>query len=346
MAENTTNEAKKKVFPDISPRAWEHPADKVALNSLRAVPGIAPLLKIFVGMASEKSLRLLFLGSAIKCGPKQVPRVNALLEEAVRILDVDHTPEIYITQDPTLNAGAIGVDKPFITLHSGLVRYLSNEELLGVIAHELAHITSGHALYKTLVWVLTNIGLGASALFLPLNQVIFWGVLTALRAWSRKSELSCDRAALLVTQDITVSYTILMKLAGGAQSEQMSVDDFLAQADEYDAAGDMLDSVHKIINLIPQTHPFPVLRIKELKYWFEKGNYAEILNGNYAERNDKDRVNIDQEFAEAGKQYQEDLKNSDDPLAKAFSGWAEDLEKGVQGAAQQAKDFFSNILGR
>ena len=345
MAETVKSKSpKKKTFTAISPKAWEHPADRAALNSLRTIPGLNRIIKFFVGMTNEKSLRLLFLSSTIKCSEKQFPRVTSLLHEAVGILDAEQTPEIYVAQSPVLNAGAIGVDKPFISLNSELVRHFSDEELLAVIAHELAHVMSGHVLYKTLLWLLTNMSL--MLLQLPLSQLVLMGIVAALKEWDRKSELSADRAALLVTQDAKVVYTTLMKLAGGFQDDQMDIDEFFAQADEYDSYGNVLDSVYKTLNLITQSHPFPVLRINDLKQWHENGNYAEILNNNYFRRDETEDADIRKDFEEATKQYQDDLKRSQDPLARTFGDLAENLSQGLQSTARQAEDFFKNIFGQ
>lgn len=339
--DNKPKDSTKKTFSRISPRAWEHPADRASLNTLRALPGLSEVTRFFVGQTSEKSLRLLFLSSTIRCNDKQFPRVTSLLNEAVGILDADEVPEIYVGQNPVLNAGAVGVDKPFITLNSELVRHFSDEELLGIIAHELAHIMSGHVLYKTLLWVLTNMGL----MLFRLPQLILMGVLTALREWDRKSELSADRAALLVTQDSQVAYTTLMKLAGGLQIDQMNIDEFFAQADEYDSYGNVIDSVFKTLNLVTQTHPFPVLRVNDLKHWYENGEYAEILNDNYFRRDGNETEDIRKDFEDATRQYQEDLKRSNDPLARTFGDLADNLSKGAKTATRQAEDFFKNLFG-
>ncbi|NEE50156.1 M48 family metalloprotease, partial [Streptomyces sp. SID8455] len=88
-----------------------------------------------------------------------------------------------------------------------------------------------------------------------------------LREWFRKSELSADRAGLLVGQDIQASMRGLMKIAGGNHLHEMNVDAFLAQADEYEKGGDLRDSVLKILNVLPRTHPFTTVRAAELKKW-------------------------------------------------------------------------------
>ena len=333
-----------KRFPGISSKAWEHPADRAGLNSLRAVPGLDHIMKFFVGITNEKSLRLLFMSSTVKCSDKQFPRVTALLGEAAKILDSEYIPDIFIAQSPVLNAGAIGVDKPFISLNSELVRHFSDEELLSVIAHELSHILSGHVLYKTLLWVLMNMGF--MLLRLPLSMIVLMGIIAALREWDRKSELSADRAALLVVQDPKVQYRTLMKLAGGFQSDQMDIDEFFAQADEYDAYGNVLDSVYKTLNLLTQNHPLPVLRINDLKHWYDEGSYSEILKDNYLRRDGSEQDDIRKDFKDAAKQYEEDLKKSRDPLAKTLSNLGENVTEGVQNAAKQAEDFFKNLFNQ
>lgn len=342
MAEKKIIYPDKTVLTGISPRAWEHPADRAALNSLRAVPGLDQVMKFLVGMTNEKSLRLLFLSSTVKCSETQFPRVTSLRNEAARIMDADYLPDIFVTQSPVLNAGAIGVDTPFISLNSELVRHFSDEELLSVIAHEMAHIMSGHVLYKTLLWVLMNMGI--MIFRLPLSQLVLMGLIGALREWDRKSELSADRAALLTIQNPEVQYRTLLKLAGGFETDQMNIQEFFAQADEYDSYGNVVDSVYKSLNLFTQTHPFPVLRIKDLRDWYESGRYEEVIQGNYPRRDGSEDDDIRKDFEEAARQYQEDLKKSRDPLARTISDFGENISKGVENTAREAEEFFRNIF--
>ncbi len=344
MAKKTIADDQKKVFPGISPKAWEQPTDRAALNSLRAVPGLDQILKFFVGLTNEKSLRLLFLSSTIKSSDKQFPRVKNLLGEAARILDADYIPDVFIAQSPVLNAGAIGVEKPFISLNSELVRHFSDEELLAVIAHELAHIMSGHVLYKTLLWAIMNMSM--LLLRLPVSQLILMGIVAALKEWDRKSELSADRAALLTVQDPDVVYHTLMKLAGGFETDQMDIGEFFKQAEEYDSCGNVFDSLCKNLNLITQTHPFPVLRIGELKNWHENGNYSEILADNYIRRDGSESEDIRKDFEEAAKQYQEDMEHSQDPLANTLTNLSANVNEGLQNAAKQAEDFVKSIFNK
>ena len=322
----------------ISPRAWEHPADRAALAALKQVPGLNEVVKFFLGMTGEKQIRLLYLASAVRVSPRQFPRLDGLVDEACRVLDVADRPELYVTQNPALNAGAIGVKAPFITLNSSMLDTLDDDELLGVIAHELSHILSGHVLYKTLLWFLLN--MAAVVVRIPVAQLVLIGVLAALKEWDRKSELSADRAGLLVVQRPEVSTTLLMKLAGGRRLDEMETEEFERQADDYDAGGDVLDGVYKLLNLMGQSHPFPVLRLRAIKGWAADGSYETVLSGTYPRR-DAEEEDVAHDFSEASKSYDEELKASKDPLAKAVS----DIGEGLENARVEAEKFFNAMFG-
>ena len=263
----TRGRAGKRAFPEISSRTWEHPADRAALNALKKIPGFDELLRKFIGSTTERSLRLLHLASAVRVNDRQFPRINVLLQEASACLDAERTPELYIVQYPILNGSIIGVDNPFMTLTSSIVETMSDDELIAVIGHELGHCVSGHALYKTLLAMLLQVSLS----YVRIGQLIVLPILLALLEWDRKSELSADRAGLLVCQETGGSYDLLMKLAGGGDTTQLNVGAFFEQAEEYRKDSGFLDQVYKILNLLGQRHPFAVLRLTELKTWVDGG---------------------------------------------------------------------------
>jgi Zn-dependent protease with chaperone function len=336
-----------KYFPEISSRSWEHPADRAALSAFKAIPGADVLVKKFVGLTTEKSLKLLMLASSARVTESQFPGVNKLTVKACEIFDVKDKPDVYVSQNPVFNAGAYGVDKPFIVLNSSLLDMLDEKELLSIIGHELGHVASGHALYKTLLWFIMNISSVALSSF-PLANLALYAILVALNEWDRKSELSADRAGLLAVQDGSSSYTALMKSAGGRQIGEMDVNEFFKQAGEYDAAGDALDSIYKLLNTLGQSHPFPVVRIAELKTW-EKTGYADIMNGSYARRGDDERGKFSDDFMDATKQYKDDFRASKDPfagMAGNFAAGAEELARSADKVRQQVDDFFTGLFNK
>src|SRR4030042_833052 len=135
------------------------------------------------------------LASTVRTSEKQFPKIHRLFLEACSRLDLRTIPELYISQSPFLNAGAIGVDKPFIVLYSAMLKDLSDLEIMSVLGHEVGHCMSGHVLYKTMLWILLHIPM--MLMNLPVAQIALQLIMFALLEWSRKSELSADRAGLL-----------------------------------------------------------------------------------------------------------------------------------------------------
>lgn len=335
MGEPVSTDLKRRVrFPNISSRAWEHPADRAALVALRAVPGFDLVLRKLLGLVGEKSLRLVYLGSAVRVTERQFKDVHRIYQECCEILDVHEIPELFVSQTPFVNAGAVGFDKPFITLNSGTLAILDKDELRVVLGHELGHVLSGHVLYKTMLSVLMRISLAAIGV-----PVAAWGlmaIIAALKEWDRKSELSSDRAGLLVVQDPRICMRLQMKMAGGGKIEEMELEEFLLQAQEYEAGGDILDSVFKLLNVMGQSHPFPVLRLAELKTWVDKGEYGEILRGTYPLRTEDPSASIFEEIKASAASYKERAEESKDPLTSFFR----DLGGSVSHASERLWERF------
>jgi Zn-dependent protease with chaperone function len=304
----------------ISSRAYEHPADRSALVALRKLTGFDTLLRKLFGLFNERAFRLTYLASAVRVSERQFPHVYELVRDGAYILDLPDVPDVYVTQSPLVNAMALGRDKPFIVITTGMINLYDPEELRWVIGHELGHILSGHAVYRTMLLIL--LGLAARAAWTPLGlglQAIIWG----LEEWFRKSELSCDRAGLLAGQDVDAARRALMKLAGGAQLSELNPDAFREQAHEYDAVPDLRDSILKIMQLRGNTHPFAVIRFAELDYWATHGEYERILGGDYPRRDADGDASVTEEVRNAAKAYQDSWNRSQDPLIGIFRGVAE-----------------------
>ncbi|HYC49800.1 MAG TPA: M48 family metallopeptidase, partial [Gemmatimonadaceae bacterium] len=212
----------------ISSRAWEHPADRAALNALRALPGFDEAVRRVMGFLGERGVRQLFLGNAVRVGPQQRPKLNRLYSEVLETLDAPERWDLYVAQTPIANAMAVGFQRPFIVFHSGMLEILDEDERRAVLAHEVGHIMSGHPTYTTLAVILLTIGIAnlpmmAGIALLPFELALF--------EWYRKSEFSADRAALLGTQDVRKAQSVNLKLAGGpALDDPIDLDAFLEQA--------------------------------------------------------------------------------------------------------------------
>ncbi len=309
----------------ISSRAYEHPADRSALVALRKLTGFDTLLKLLNGLFNERAMRLNFLASGVKVSERQFPHIHEMLRDGAYVLDMDTVPELFVTQTPLVNAMALGTNQPFIVLNSGLVDLLDAEELRAVIGHELGHVLSGHAVYRTMLYNL--IILATRIAWMPIGYIGLRAIIWGLEEWYRKSELSCDRAGLLAGQDVEASRRVLMKLAGGSRLAEMNADAFHEQAREYDAAPDLRDSILKLLQLQGNTHPFAVVRFAELDHWVASGEYERILAGDYSRRDDDRTASVGDEMRNAAKAYQDSWSRSEDPLIGMVRGAADTLSR-------------------
>jgi Zn-dependent protease with chaperone function len=306
--------APRKVLTQIAPMAWEHPADRAALNTMRAIPGFDELVRKIMSIIGERGVRLLFTASAVKVGPRQRPKLDALYTDVINSMDWPERPELYISQTPIANAMAVGFDKPFIVLNSGALSILDEDERRVILGHELGHIMSGHATYTTIALLILRIGFST----VPGLGLIALPVQLALLEWYRKAELSSDRAGLLATQDPLAAMRLFLRLAGGASTDdETSLDEFLVQAKGYETGGNAFDTILKLLNVAFQTHPFATVRAAELQRWIESGAYDRIVGGEYPRRTDADKRPLREDYADAAEHYREQTRGAVDQMAEA-----------------------------
>jgi Zn-dependent protease with chaperone function len=338
MASMTTPPDRARVrLPGISSRAYEHPADRSALVAMRKLTGFDVLLRRLASLFSDRSLRLLFLASSVRTSQEQFPHLHELLLDGSAVLDLPAVPELYISQDPFPNAMALGTDKPFIVITTGMVELYDLEEMRFAIGHELGHVLSGHTVYRTMLFHLTR--LAARLAWFAIGYIGLRVIIAGLEEWYRKSELSCDRAGVLAGQDPASARRALMKLAGGSRMAELSHDAFHQQAREYDAVPDVREGLLKLLQLQGTTHPFAVIRFAELDRWVAEGEYRDILAGRYPNREDDDQTSVSEEMRAAARSYQESWNRSADPFVGLVKGFAET-------AAGAGAQLFGGVFGR
>lgn len=167
------------------------------------------------------------LGHAVKVGPNQFPRVHGLAVRCSETLGIA-TPTLYIVNSPYLNAATYGTnDDSFIMVHSALIDHFSDEELLNVIGHECGHIHNCHVVYLTAMHYLTRM----ASVFV---KWIVGPAMLALSGWSRRAEITCDRAGLLCARSLDTSTRSLTKLALGSTKlyDELNLEAFVAQHEE------------------------------------------------------------------------------------------------------------------
>lgn len=311
----------RRILTGIDSSTWEHPADKAALMALRRMPGFDEVLRKVFGLFGEKPIRLAFQSNAVRVSPKQFPAVWERYVDVCETLDTEHF-ELFVSQTPLVNAGAYGMEKPFIVLNSGALRLLDDQELTYLLGHEVGHVMSGHVLYRTMMVILLQL----AQMGFPVVGLAARAVLIALLEWNRKAELSADRAGLLAVQNPEATLRGFMRLAGGGIEDENDLNEFLEQAEQYRQTGDVADVVFKVLNLLGTTHPFHVLRAAEIRDWIEAGEYDRVLRGEYRRRGDAYEP-WRTDAAEAARSYREDAQN----LARQFGQ-----------AARNARDKFTD----
>ncbi len=326
-------------LPGISAVAWEHPADRAALNTLRAIPGVDEVIRRILGMlGGEEGIRLLFQGNAVRVGPTQYPLLWGLHVENCATFGWEDIPELYVTQTPVFNAGAYGIDHPFIVIHSSALELLDESELRVLLSHELGHVMSGHALYSTIAQIILLVSLGVLPM---LATLVLLPVRLAFLEWYRKSELSADRASLLGSQDLGATMRLFMKMAGGGNTQNvrpgdLNLEPFLQQANEYASSNEGLQVVWKIINTLGLTHPMNVVRAAEVQVWVQGGAYDRILSGEYARRGSaEDKRKWSEDMREAGSYYKDEIKDVANHLKNAAMKAAESAREAFDSARRK-----------
>jgi Zn-dependent protease with chaperone function len=324
-------------FPGISPRAYEHPADRSALVALRKLGGFDAALKVMAGAFRERSLRLVHLASAVRVGPTQFGELHDMVTDAARALDLVPAPEVYVLQNPAVNAMTLGIDRPWIVVTTGALDLFDDEELRFLIGREVGHILSGHGVYRTMLFQL--VALAERVAWIPIGGWGLRAVVFGLEEWQRSAELSGDRAGLLVGQDVGAALRVHMKTAGGSRLRQMDAAAFLAQAEDYASSADPGHSIARVLNLVGRSQPFAVHRAAELRGWVVDGSYARILVGDYPRRVDDASVSWREEVAETIRAYRDRAETSSDPLV----GFLRDV---ATGAGDSGRDVAARLRDR
>ena len=269
----------------ISPRAFQHPADRAATAALDKIPGVEQVVRKLTELQYERALRQTLLANAVKIGPRQMPELWTVYERAGETLDLPELPDLYTTYFPLgPNAVAIGAGHPIVIVSSQFVEMLDQDELWALFGHELGHVLADHVRYQTtlmiLLWLRGSLPL--------LVRLPFRAVTAVLLEWYRSAELTADRAGAIPCRDPLASCRLLMVMAAGVRSERLDLDAFLKQADEYQEWDSRWDRLLRFFAERQGTHPYAVRRVQQLTEWVREGEYDRILGGHYPRRGESD----------------------------------------------------------
>lgn len=217
-----------------------------------------------------------FLGTVLRdsvwVSPTQFPEIHRLVAQCAERLGIP-LPRLLLGGNASdLSAFTTGTNQDcFVYASALMVREYTPDELLFVIGHECGHIHNHHVTYGTLAQVLYGNLLG------KVIRVYTWPVLLAsmvpLRTWSRRAEITADRAGLLCCRDIEVARRALIKLRLGFDTlaKGIDVEEFLKQEKEL-----RRDSFGVRARELFYTHPLVVKRIKALELFANSELYYDL----------------------------------------------------------------------
>lgn len=268
---------------DLYSTEYEHPLDRIALETLRKIPLFPKILEL-CDIPQNSIARMELLGSNLRVNERQLPSVYKIFRKACETLEVPE-PQLYVSSYSGLNAYTACPDKPIICIFSDLLDLLTEEELCFVIGHELSHIKSQHITYQSLGAMLANNLLEAALSMIPglstLSQPAIFAINYAYYEWYRAAEYSCDRGGFLACQNFEASCSALMKLAGYSNryAKELNLEEFIAQASSFhEASSENMGKLQKIILSNGRSHPWSVSRVHELIKFKESGLYQDILD--------------------------------------------------------------------
>lgn len=259
----------------ISAHEYMHPEDKAALSNLESIALFPQCVKAFLKLMPEQLLYGLNMAGKIRLGPAQLPGLYEKLPPICGKLGIAE-PEFYLEMNPSPNAYTFGDSRVSVTVTSGLLECMGERELIAVLAHECGHIACRHVLYHSMAQTFLSLG---SSVFGPLAAVSY-PVQLALFAWSRRSELSADRAAAIVCGGPDAVVDTMIRLSGGPASitDGVNREEYFKQAEAYTKL--IEESLWNLLlqanALKENSHPFCAVRAREIDAWCGTERFAAI----------------------------------------------------------------------
>ena len=206
------------------------------------------------------------LGGAVRVSDKQFPKIHALTQICATRLGIQ-MPTVYVLPAlDQLNAMTFGTDDDaFILINSATIDHMSEDELLFIIGHECGHIQNNHVVYKTALYYLTRMA-GAFVAWIVAPAVV------ALNGWSRRAEITCDRAGMLCAQSLDAGTRALVKFAVGSQKlyDQVNIEEYLSQLDG------AREGIGRYSELL-LTHPYVPKRVEALRLFAQCEVYLRAI---------------------------------------------------------------------
>lgn len=189
---------------------FAHNVDALIIKTLDN-PAINTLFERFVQVSIDATFGL-NLAQGIPISRDTMPELYAALRHCSETLGIPLPYTIVSSSLNGVNAMTSGTDEfAFIAVSSLIPVLFDVDEQRFIIGHECGHLALGHVVYHTAVSTLGN-----AAQIIPIVGPAIANMITfPLNAWSRRSELSADRAGLICCGDLDTALQMLVKLELG-----------------------------------------------------------------------------------------------------------------------------------
>lgn len=256
----------------MNPSEFIHPDDRATLKSLQSIPALPAIMNKVFELGLDDILWSENITSNLRLSEHQMPEVYRLLPPICKQLGIPE-PELYLSSSVMPNSWTSGKARTYIVVTFGLVRRLTEDELIAVLAHECGHILCDHVIYSTLAEGIFNFGefiteniVGGNLI----NSVALKGLRQKLAAWQRASELSADRVACMVASaDSLIRGLAKIERIPYIARKNMNYDAWAQQGADYEALKDG-KAWGKVVRWIANSdmdHPYSAVRAYEAKKW-------------------------------------------------------------------------------
>lgn len=240
-------------------RNYCHPIDS---NIIRVLdnPAVNMVFRKILSLKTDLNMGQV-IATGIPVNERSFPQIHEIVKQCAHTLRIP-MPYVIVSNSVGFDAFTTGSDtEPYIVLGGMLVKAMKEEYLHFVIGHECGHIAMGHVLYESVVRTIAQEASRSQIIGLLVDSTA--GI--ALKAWSRRSEVSADRAGLLCCGSLNVAQHALMQLEMGfIDSENASLEDFVQCSNHFRQG-----SVLRRLGEFAQTHPLLPKRIEALELFTE-----------------------------------------------------------------------------
>ncbi len=262
----------------IVPDDYAYPGEFMAFKKLESIPYVDVIFGAVLRWIAESNHRPTIHGDCYQVTEITNPHIYGLYRTALERLDMSETYPLYLDAQFNYNASAIGGSAPYIVVNSSIIQNFSDEEILAVLGHEIAHIKGKHLIYVNMANLI-----GALMQDIPMiGKGITVGFMLALTRWERMHEFTCDRAGCIAAGSVDAGINAMRNFLGVSEDfpgTHVEIDDLMQQSSEFDLSKEnVVTAAFCGFQLINIDHPWTTDRIKELVEWKESGEFERLIS--------------------------------------------------------------------